>query len=403
MKLKYLYFFIIPVITAILLFAAFSTGNTQEEKSGNEKILKFSHSLHAELADCQTCHSKAPESTSVKDRLMPDHESCNDCHDTEDEAQCTTCHFEDTYEPLLQRQSDMIFNHSFHINQQKMACETCHTGLSKVDYGYKAEKPYPMMADCYSCHNDKAIAPNTCESCHISTADLRPQDHRSADFLKEHKFAANNFDADCMMCHDSNNNSCVECHTANNIITEANTPDDFYQPYAPNNFVDGAKMQKLNRVHDLNYRYVHGVDARSKRFDCQSCHQIETFCGECHQSEESDFNMSGTTPASHLKPGFFTYGVGSGGGEHAILARRDIESCVACHDVQGADPTCVTCHMDADGIKGTNSKTHPSGFMSDEEGDWHTSQGSICYNCHVSASPLSQSGTGFCGYCHGAQ
>ena len=179
-------------------------------------------------------------------------------------------------------------------------------------------------------------------------------------------------------------------------------PDNFYQPYAPNNFVDGARMQKLNRVHDLNYRYFHGIDARSKRFDCQSCHQIETFCAECHQAEEGDFNMSGTVPASHLKSGFFTYGVGTGGGEHATLARRDIESCIACHDVQGADPTCITCHQDADGIKGTNSKTHPSGFMNNEEGDWHSSQGSVCYNCHTSASPLSQAGTGFCGYCHGA-
>ena len=52
MKLKYLYIFLLPVITTLLLLAAFSTGNNPEEKSGNEKIIKFSHSLHAELADC---------------------------------------------------------------------------------------------------------------------------------------------------------------------------------------------------------------------------------------------------------------------------------------------------------------------------------------------------------------
>ncbi len=403
MKLKYLYFILLPVIAALLLLGAFSSDGIQKEMSGNDKIIKFSHSLHSGLADCQACHSKVSESTSMKDRLLPNHDNCKDCHDTEDQEQCKTCHIDDNYEPLIQHSSEILFNHSLHINQQKMACETCHKGISKVDYAFQAEQPFPVMADCYTCHNDRAVATSACENCHISTADLKPQNHRTADFIKEHKFAANKFDADCIMCHDSNNNSCVECHTANNIITETNAPDNFYQPYAPNNFVDGSQMQKLNRVHDLNYRYIHGIDAKSQRFNCQSCHQIETFCAECHQAEGGDFSMGGITPASHLKPGFFTFGPGTGGGEHAILARRDIESCVSCHDVQGADPTCITCHMDADGIKGTNSKTHPTGFMKDEEGDWHTSQGSICFNCHTSASPSSQPGTGFCGYCHGAK
>ena len=65
-------------------------------------------------------------------------------------------------------------------------------------------------------------------------------------------------------------------------------------------------------------------------------------------------------------PDFTTIGVGTGGGEHATLARRDIERCISCHDVQGADPTCITCHLDSDGIKGTNPKTHPAGFMKGE-------------------------------------
>ena len=64
-------------------------------------------------------------------------------------------------------------------------------------------------------------------------------------------------------------------------------------------------------------------------------------------------------------------GVGSGGGDHATLAKRDTERCMACHDVNGADPTCITCHFDADGIKGTNPKTHPASFMRNDHGDWH--------------------------------
>jgi len=215
----------------------------------------------------------------------------------------------------------------------------------------------------------------------------------SLDFKKSHKFEARSFDADCIMCHDINNNSCETCHAANNIQTGAD------QPFAPNNFVDDARTQKLTRAHDLNYRFLHGIDARSKKYDCQSCHQTEIFCATCHQSEGSDFAMAGIIPASHLKGDF----VSPGGGEHGTLARRDIESCIACHDVQGNDPVCLNCHIDSDGINGTNPRTHAPGFMKNEEGDWHDTQGSVCYNCHINASPMTPAGTGFCGYCHGSK
>ncbi|MDZ7624447.1 MAG: hypothetical protein U5J96_08410 [Ignavibacteriaceae bacterium] len=170
----------------------------------------------------------------------------------------------------------------------------------------------------------------------------------------------------------------------------------------PSNYVDGAKQQAILKVHgDFGYRYSHGIDAKGKTKECQSCHQIETFCAACHQSENRDFAMGGILPSSHLSPDFKTFGVGSGGGEHARLARRDIERCVSCHDVQGADANCIVCHLDSDGIKGTNPKTHSANYMSGERGDWHDNQGSICYNCHTSASPMSQPTSGFCNYCHG--
>ena len=132
---------------------------------------------------------------------------------------------------------------------------------------------------------------------------------------------------------------------------------------------------------------------------CQSIHKTGA---SCHQGENADYSLGGVEPTSHLKPNFVTIGVGSGGGIHATLARRDIETCAACHDVQGADPTCITCHLDSDGIKGTNPKTHPAGFMHDTYGDWHTSNASVCFTCHTSSSPSSPPGVGFCGYCHGS-
>ncbi len=402
MKLKYLYFSLLLIILSILFLNAFEIQEDDSKKS-NKDIIKFSHQFHKELAECETCHKAVTLSTSLKDRLMPNHDSCVECHDVEDSEQCGTCHYDDVYEPLIQNAADLLFNHKFHLEEQKMKCTDCHRNFDVTDYGSELSFPDPLTQDCYSCHNDKTTASNACESCHISTADLKPQSHRSASFITSHKFAAREFNADCIMCHDNNTNSCQECHDATTAITEENTADDFYVPYAPSNSIDGAKQQRITRIHELNYRFIHGIDAKGKTTECQSCHQIELFCANCHQSDGGDFALSGIEPVSHFKPNFTTFGVGSGGGEHAVLAHRDIESCISCHDVQGADPTCITCHLDNDGIKGTNAKTHPANFMRDEHGDWHDNEGSICFNCHTVNLSAAQAGIGFCGYCHGGQ
>jgi hypothetical protein len=152
-------------------------------------------------------------------------------------------------------------------------------------------------------------------------------------------------------------------------------------------------------VHSLNYRYTHGLEAKSHQADCYTCHSAREFCAECHTAGGL-IDPNGVKPAWHLGAGFTTIGVGSGGGRHAEFARRDIESCVSCHDVRGGDPVCVQCHADADGIKGTDPKTHDREF--NDHGAWHSDPGSPCYNCHTdyNAHPGGTRGRGFCGYCH---
>jgi hypothetical protein len=72
--------------------------------------------------------------------------------------------------------------------------------------------------------------------------------------------------------------------------------------------------------------------------------------------------VTGFVPQSHLQPNFTTFGVNTGGGLHSELARKDIESCV-CHDVQGRDPVCITCHLITTAL-GTNLRYHEPGFLS---------------------------------------
>jgi hypothetical protein len=165
--------------------------------------------------------------------------------------------------------------------------------------------------------------------------------------------------------------------------------------------IDRGQGLRVTKMHDLNFRFTHGIAAKGKSLECQTCHSKSEFCSTCH-SAGGNVNQASFRPASHSVAGFKTIGVGSGGGEHARLAKRDIESCAACHGEDGTDPVCLTCHMDADGINGNNPKTHDRGFMSDNHGYWHDDPGANCYMCHTDANarPGGVNGQRFCGYCH---
>ncbi len=388
------------IAVSILIFLPMTALTLDHHEEGNSKIIKFSHQLHVgdvEVA-CEDCHTGVLESTSLSDRLLPEKDVCADCHDTDDDDNCETCHYEDVYEPLVRMESALYFSHSQHLGDDAN-CEFCHQGFSEVDYSSELENSNPPMSTCYQCHNNQSLASNVCESCHKTTADLVPDTHQRLGFLDNHKITALQANADCAMCHD--NNFCESCHVSTIGLDVANSKTDFYTPYSPHRLIDNENMQQITLVHELNYRYFHGIDAKGRDFECQTCHQTETFCAECHNHEGGDYALGGFVPYSHSQSDFITIGVGSGGGQHAVLANRDIESCASCHDVYGADPNCTLCHVDPDGIKGTNPKTHAAGFMSGEEGDWHGDRGAVCYDCHTDPYAMSQTyGQGFCGYCH---
>lgn len=402
MKIKYLYAALSVIIVLFLTIAAIGNDSANPKISdGNRNVIKFSHKVHKDVTDCASCHTGVSESVSLNDRLLPEKSVCASCHDVEDSDNCTLCHYEEKYEPFVKTKSELMFNHKFHVNDQKMECSACHKGLEEVDYSFESTSVNPPMNVCASCHNNKTVATNNCEVCHSNTSNLIPANHREVGFSKSHKFHAESMKADCEMCHD--NDFCESCHASTTMITEKNVARDFYTPYSPHKFVNNIKQQQITRVHDLSYRFTHGIDLKGKTAECQTCHQTETFCAECHNSKSSDFSMDGVVPSSHKTNGFVTVGVGTGGGQHAILARRDLERCASCHDVQGADPNCILCHVDNDGIRGTNPKTHISSFMrSSSGGDWHSDVNSVCYQCHTDANarPGGVKGIGFCGYCH---
>lgn len=422
MKVIKLYLFLILVLIIFLSTTAYNVNDslklnrfTKEKISSgldinagrfdNSKIIKFNHKVHTKEAGiiCRDCHVDAVNSVASRDNLNPKKENCSICHDVKDEKTCNLCHYEGVYKKLKVNKSELVFSHKIHIENEKKECLDCHKGLDGVKYSKESAAGFPDMQSCYSCHSTQKASGN-CENCHSNLTDLTPSNHRSPNFLNEHKLSdISGSKNNCMMCH--SDNFCQACHSPVGFKGN-NTKQGFYAPYYTKETgvrKDRTALQKLTTAHSLNYKFTHGLDANQKSFECKTCHEQSTFCAECHQTGGE--LVTGITPTSHQVAGFTTFGVNTGGGLHSDLARRDIESCASCHDVEGRDPACVKCHFDNDGIKGTNPKTHEIGFMSDDKGIFHETEGANCYSCHTDANakPKGIPGTGFCGYCHGAK
>lgn len=399
-------FVLIGVLTVTLTMlpatgGLLSSGETSDPLDRSQ-LIKFSHQFHINEVgvSCVDCHDGASSSTLSSDNLISKKPNCQSCHEEQLESNCSFCHTSDdpsNYLPLLAAKRDIRFSHSFHINEQKAGCESCHKGLESVDYA--GAKNLPTMESCNTCHAT-STASIQCETCHTDLAALRPVAHNRTDFIKEHKRIARLDDRSCSACHSLD--SCQDCHNQVGINASTASGRDFVAPLAPRLFgIDRGEGMALRKVHDLNFRFTHGISARSNASNCSTCHISKDFCSTCHMAG-GHVNQLRFKPESHQQAGFKTIGVGSGGGLHAQLARRDMENCASCHDTQGADPTCITCHTDGDGVKGTDPRTHQRGFMLTNNGEWHSDPGANCFMCHTDANarPKGLRGVGFCGYCH---
>ncbi len=304
--------------------------------------LKFSHQKHIRdrSVDCATCHPAAATSKVSSDNLVSTHDQCSSCHEEQVSSDCGYCHKNPeniVARPAVER--TVIFSHERHLGMKDVECTTCHKGLEETDLSTAAN--LPDMTTCTTCHNN-VKATVTCEACHTDFVTLLPPDHKQSDFIHSHRedTRVGALTTRCQTCHSET--FCQQCHQGAGL--KAFRPRDLsVEPRPKTSTKDSPKRTVLQNVHELNYRFTHGIDARSKQTDCSSCHSLETFCAECHQAG-GNVTQGTFKPKSHMVPGFTTVGRGSGGGVHAEEARRDLESCVGCHDVEGRDPTCMTCH-----------------------------------------------------------
>jgi hypothetical protein len=434
MNFTYLMLFVVLISSTFFFFPAitFEAGTHRIVKVDNSKLIKFSHEFHIDSVGvgCTDCHTSALTSGEETQSLLPTMSDCYSCHD-QSTTKCEFCHTSSdssTYRDLIPTQSKVFFSHKEHAGILKLKCETCHQGLDKVAYSAEAPNLFPKMELCTTCHGQietnssglsrtipvkidstkkeslivPRIAPGGCESCHKDLQNLVPESHRQTDFMTQHKNFVNisGPQNDCKSCHTEA--SCQECHDASNLAKDI-TPGQIYIPSTPSlsPLVTHEKLT-FQKVHPDNYRFTHSIDAKGRESNCYTCHDERTFCVNCHSSQANGARIK---PIWHDVGNFVTIGVGSGGGMHAQYARKDIESCASCHDVQGADPVCITCHTDPDGIKGDDPRTHAPFYMHDVHGSWHNDPGAVCYTCHTdpNAHPGGKPGIGFCGYCHGSK
>lgn len=359
------------VFVLVAVSAAFLVVHAQESSH------PFSHKLHEEelgLA-CVDCHSQVRTSTEAADNLNPDVQACVDCHDAEIVPPSW---------PTPER--EYRFSHQYHVDALDLTCDRCHAQHDAME---------PTMATCMACHNGTAAA-RACEACHtVGRIELMPDTHRPG-WSQEHGRQARISDSSCLPCHALSD--CHECHDGGMLTELAGSSAHRQSSFVPE--LEGSQGMILRRVHSLNYRFLHALEARSKGSDCIVCHDVDTghFCAECHNPGRNP----DIRPVWHGGANWGTLAVGSGGGRHAEQARRDMENCVACHDVQSEDPICLLCHMDRLSGRGNDPKTHARSFADDVgEGDFHDDDGAICFTCHMFKG--SAGGSGFCGYCHGSK
>ncbi len=426
MNIKIFYIALLLILCSVIAISSVVQSKEWQGEQDRAKLIRFSHQYHLKQigAECKECHRNAEASQSSADMLLPAMAVCYDCHDHQ-ATKCDYCHAtSDTtkYVAFEKTERETIFSHKYHLTEAKLKCADCHEGLDAVDYAAQGLKAMPAMQKCATCHRletsvqsepardttKMAMATTTaataCEACHTDLVTLLPRSHRVNNFIQEHKNPARlgTVENKCATCHGEN--FCQECHDAANLVQNVKLPANFHTPSAPKTSGnDNTKELIVQKVHGLNYRFTHAIDAKGKESDCLTCHDQRTFCAECHSPNGIESNK--LTPVWHGGSSFVTIGRGSGGGRHAQYARRDIESCATCHDTNGNDPSCTICHVDPDGIKGNDPKTHESGFDKDVHGSWHTDRGAICYNCHTDANarPDGRRGIGFCGYCHGGR
>ncbi|MCA9623467.1 MAG: cytochrome c3 family protein, partial [Myxococcales bacterium] len=334
--------------------------------------IRFNHKLHMKQFEqtCKSCHEGAYGSVKASDRLMPEaEETCDNCHDVdhsdleaveageEKNGQCGFCHIgadagkDGAVAKMVIPDPNLRMNHKAHVDRN-IDCAQCHGMVGELEAATREQ--LPRMAGCFSCHAQSGAAQGeakgACNVCHttepsgvltteFSTGLLQPPQwlHAAAhtpDWIARHKGVAGGNSDLCSNCHRSE--FCTDCH-------------------------DGRVRPR--NIHPGDFLSMHAQAARQDNPRCVSCHQLTSFCADCHRrvgvarDAPSGSRLSGRR--FHPPASVWTNGPRSAM-HHGWEAQRNINACVGCH----AERDCATCHADKGVRGGAGINPHPPGFAS---------------------------------------
>jgi hypothetical protein len=296
-------------------------------------------------------------------------QTCDNCHDvdhsnlakvvagTEDNGQCSYCHLGDgagkggRVTKMVIPEPNLIMSHKAHLDRN-IQCAQCHGMVEELELATREQ--LPRMAGCFSCHAKSGAAQGEakghCTACHIAEPSGRLRTEFSSgsltpplwlhgaghtpDFLARHKMVAGGNSAMCASCHEDR--FCTDCH-------------------------DGKVRPR--QVHPNDWISMHAQAGRQDNPRCVSCHQLQSFCADCHRR----VGVARDTPSAnrlagrrfHPPPAVWTTGPRSMQ-HHAFEAQRNLNACVSCH----TERDCASCHATKGLRGGAGVNPHPVGFTS---------------------------------------
>jgi hypothetical protein len=179
-------------------------------------------------------------------------------------------------------------------------------------------KDYAEMkiSECNDCHKGEGVAPN-----------------HDSDWVRGHRTLASKAGSNCAQCHTQA--YCLDCHQGGGVNADLST-STFGRDYIP-------------KSHRSDFVNIHPIKALDNPQNCYRCHD-QKYCNACH----SRFPAGSLRIKSHLRSGNTQTFMWTS--EHASEARRNLQSCQACH---GDGDVCLQCHS---ATKGAMINPHPRGF-----------------------------------------
>lgn len=332
--------------------------------------IRFRHGPHlAEGITCARCHGAAFGAAEDDDDdvvpstsypaaasrpLLPAEADCRSCHTDPTRDRCERCHTEPrraaTYAPS---DRGLVFDHARHTREQPGMCVRCHgAAADRTLAAYEPRQP-PMATCTSSCHRDDMRA-LTCARCHTDLHRYRIDDvamlSHGPGFVRRHGVQATADGALCTQCHEPT--FCEDCH-----MSAQGPPLEMFEPTAV----------YRDFVHRGDFLARHGIEVGLERGTCVRCHGV-SYCDGCHQAS----GVGGSVAAGSPHPPGWLDPLSAFG--HARAARRDMLSCVSCHE-QDAERTCVPCHR----VGGAAGNPHPPGFGAGMDPLRHA----VCRACHA--------------------